>query len=660
MSTEVKERVVTEFEIADKASAPLGQMQSVMQGLGGIIQNTVGHIFNLKTAIGSLVGGLVLGKIAQIGSDFENVQIQMAGFFQVQHAAKSFAEGLGMAQQAMVDINLAAAILPGETEEYTSVFLQSFANVHAAMQGSVQDTYEFTNKMTALGKAFKLDAGEIGRQLTELLTPGRGRAAAHNILWQRMLSSLHQVKGASDLTAESFNKLTAAKRFELLSATVGQFDDTIKAASNTWEAQAGTFKSDIKMITRLASASMFSGMKDGLGSINALMVDDKGHLTAMSQGIVTLASSFTNHLSEAIKGTIGWFGRMHDRFDSFTNSPGFKAMAGHWANAKGGLLAIGDSMKGHGVGLTGAAVTARVAGVAGGMAGVPWIAPIIMGLTNFATRTNAVTDLLGTMGTTLDILIGPLVHLGAFSDALSNRFGDLMEGVLNPLFTALNSLLRPIMWVAGGLMHTATVILTAIGPSLMKLWGALGQLLMAWGGFWGNIFKIVGGALNWLVSVIGTAVVPIFNLFVSTVSWGIKKLAEAFAFIGRLIGKVAPDVPATPGEQRTATDDYLAKIRNSRYDAMTKGGIGDNSADKEAYFRELLQKKFGADSAKAAQARGGGGRAVQDFRYSKFEIQQKFAEGYDPDRVAVAFARDVGKIGEMKLQSAHEPLFSTH
>ena len=59
-------------------------------------------------------------------------------------------------------------------------------------------------------------------------------------------------------------------------------------------------------------------------------------------------------------------------------------------------------------------------------------------------------------------------------------------------------------------------------------------------------------------------------------------------------------------------------------------------------------------------ARGGGGRAVQDFRYSRFEIQQKFAEGYDPDRIAVAFAKDVGRIGEMKLQSAHEPLYSTH
>lgn len=52
-----------------------------------------------------------------------------------------------------------------------------------------------------------------------------------------------------------------------------------------------------------------------------------------------------------------------------------------------------------------------------------------------------------------------------------------------------------------------------------------------------------------------------------------------------------------------------------------------------------------------------GGRAsnYQDFRYSRFDINQAFAEGFDPDRIAVAFATDLARVGEMKNQSLYSP-----
>lgn len=42
-----------------------------------------------------------------------------------------------------------------------------------------------------------------------------------------------------------------------------------------------------------------------------------------------------------------------------------------------------------------------------------------------------------------------------------------------------------------------------------------------------------------------------------------------------------------------------------------------------------------------------------DFRNSRFDIKQEFAEGFDPDRIAVAFANDLGRLGDMKLQAAY-------
>jgi hypothetical protein len=52
-------------------------------------------------------------------------------------------------------------------------------------------------------------------------------------------------------------------------------------------------------------------------------------------------------------------------------------------------------------------------------------------------------------------------------------------------------------------------------------------------------------------------------------------------------------------------------------------------------------------------------KTIQDFRYSQFEITQKFNENYDPDRIAVGFANTLGTLGERKLQSGFAPLGST-
>lgn len=47
-----------------------------------------------------------------------------------------------------------------------------------------------------------------------------------------------------------------------------------------------------------------------------------------------------------------------------------------------------------------------------------------------------------------------------------------------------------------------------------------------------------------------------------------------------------------------------------------------------------------------------------DFRNSRFDITQNFAEGFDPDRVAVGFANDLASLGEMRTQSGLAPAFA--
>jgi hypothetical protein len=47
-----------------------------------------------------------------------------------------------------------------------------------------------------------------------------------------------------------------------------------------------------------------------------------------------------------------------------------------------------------------------------------------------------------------------------------------------------------------------------------------------------------------------------------------------------------------------------------------------------------------------------------DFRGSHFEITQSFDKGFDPDRIAVAFANDLATVGERRMQSGFAPMFS--
>jgi hypothetical protein len=49
---------------------------------------------------------------------------------------------------------------------------------------------------------------------------------------------------------------------------------------------------------------------------------------------------------------------------------------------------------------------------------------------------------------------------------------------------------------------------------------------------------------------------------------------------------------------------------------------------------------------------------IYDFRGSRFDITQEFAEGFDPDRVAVALKNDLATVGERKLMSGFSPLYA--
>ena len=126
----------------------------------------------------------------------------------------------------------------------------------------------------------------------------------------------------------------------------------------------------------------------------------------------------------------------------------------------------------------------------------------------------------------------------------------------------------------------------------------------------------------------------------------------------------------------TAIGEFLSWLGNVIGEALDEAGLAaaEESVRGEegglagmlAGMLEALDSSAESDEAAASAARAvsrdtpaarGGAHTNQDFRYSRFDITQRFEEGFDPDRIAVAFADDLGRVGEMRVNSGMEPLF---
>lgn len=137
-------------------------------------------------------------------------------------------------------------------------------------------------------------------------------------------------------------------------------------------------------------------------------------------------------------------------------------------------------------------------------------------------------------------------------------------------------------------------------------------------------------------------------------------------------GLVAPEKPAAGQEYTAAQRSQLAHIEKL---AMSQARSGTLTGEAWAHLLSTMDFDPGEIQSmwtRAFASRGplvegmgktpktpkGRQTTINDFRFSKFDIRQEFAEGFDPDRIAVAFASDLANLGEMRMQSAYAPLFA--
>ncbi len=589
-------------------------MQAV-QGSAGMAMSAVTKMSGVVGMLGAALGGfsvMEIGKkIIEIGDHFENARTQVAGFLTALGMTGDFTGGLKTADAILRRITIDTAKLPITAEDAIEVFKSGMAVVSKATGMGTSGITAFTNKFTAVAHTLGVDAGTASMDIQKMLNPGAGTAVQRSPLVRTMLIFINrarEMRHQSDLTAASFNQLSSQQRFKAMSEAMALMDPMLKEMQNSWQAQSTALASNTKLIFRMASSPLFETMKTQLAKVNDLLLDSNGQLTPLSKNLIAIGQTISKYL-------IGGFEQVMDIVSEITSkagslgdmlmkNPGFRMIGQGLSNIGGAAKTLAGSVKTN---------LAEPSGVA------------------VATAANPL-DVLGKRFLIFTQILDPaakiLGTLSGFGKDLFQTFVQLQD--------AVNIVLQPIFAFGAEMISIYNTILTRLRPAFQQVQTAFSHLWHSGAKVLSPAIRILGAIVAKGAKIMGTVLVPILSTLAKVIAWVIERFSDLLDWIGKKLEKYAPkDKDLTAGP---SVWDDISNTFNQLMDDLNK---------KEE------EPSAGATGVNAPAAAG----VYQDFRGSKFDITQKFAEGFDPDRIAVAFAQDVGSVGEQKLQSGHEPLF---
>ena len=293
---ELKDKISAELDKVDKhlnkLNGETGATQSAFSRFGLV---GIGAVAGIGAAAYKAIEAV--GALAQEGIDlhrqFENTSIRIAGTLKAFDVAPSFAAAKAQAAGVMETVAELAAKLPGETEDYVSVFATALPKAISAGMTDMQDVAKFTSYWTAVATSNMVDAQQAGMDLFRVLS---GQAGAD----VRMFTVLAEKIG---MTAESFNKLSAPERLAKIQEAIGAFDSQLIAAGDSFDAKAGEFESRLKEIKRVGAELSFDLAKKSLDEMNARLKDNSQELKTATASL-TGAFTFYKDASKGLKASL--------------------------------------------------------------------------------------------------------------------------------------------------------------------------------------------------------------------------------------------------------------------------------------------------------------------------------------------------------------------
>jgi phage-related protein len=678
---DVNRTVETKFNIAGNASKAVGSLGRIFSKLGGVISRVTRAVTPLNAAIGGLGGGMAVRGVLRLNDTFEQTQIAIAGFMSSLGITSDFTQGLDQAEKTINQIRISAALLPGEAEEYIEVFTMGLPMVQKAIGGTVTDMTQFTNNFTAITKTLGIDSAQAARDLTLMLSAGRGIAGMRVKSFQRMLPFMRKIKGQADLNTKSFNAMTQPERAQLMVKAMELMDPMLKRSAISFDAMAGAIKSNTREIVRLGTKPLFEAAKRALEGMNELLYTQEGDLTEIGWSAVDIGEKVSNWIIDAVEGAIDAAKRLREAFESVAASDAFQDIQDIVKGLAGATERLGGGIMGLVTGGAGppAAEAARAPPEATGLAGVfqELLGPVNLLKTGLGAAAIALTIWAG-LGPVGMLISGALMGMAGNTETVS-AIWDQLVGIVNTVIDALGPVIDLFMALSGILGDVAGELVTAL---LDVIGGLLGMILPIIGGIAKVLTAIINGirpyfgilarVIGIVVRIIGAVLVGVLWLVV-TAAKGIAMFFDAIlgptiAEVGKGLDWLAGKVSAASG----ALGALIAWIRNLVGGLVGEEPPPETAAGGEEYVKYTTVPSRGAvrrgksihggvrprGGGGGGGARGGGGRATNDFRFSRFEITQKFEEGFDPDRIAIAFSQDLGRIAEQRIQSGFEPIFA--
>lgn len=250
-----------------------------------------------------------------------------------------------------------------------------------------------------------------------------------------------------------------------------------------------------------------------------------------------------------------------------------------------------------------------------------------------------------------------LSQLGSIGAELMTVFSAVVE-VVN---SASNAIMGPLMAALPGLTAVLDVVAFAFRSSVIPV------LYLTKIGF-----DVLGFTLTMLMKALSfafTLIINIYTIVAAKIKGAVEPMVEIFHWVGKQIQDafdwIAKKFHISGSEYGPEAPGLLDAIGDMAQDAKKQLGWGTVGGEMGDWLSNYKKEQEKAEAKRARDEYTANYRAylkkgasvVQDFRGSKFSIEQKFAQGFDPGRVLTAVREDTQKMAQRRLSSGLTPLF---
>lgn len=260
----------------------------------------------------------------------------------------------------------------------------------------------------------------------------------------------------------------------------------------------------------------------------------------------------------------------------------------------------------------------------------------------------------------------------AESGAISG--GAAAAGAMGPLgpvivkiataFAAMLGTVQRIAILGAGISAVVATVIAGVKLVATNWNGIRDSLMETFSSIWRRL-QVIGAALWKPFAKIGEFMAKVVLVAFDKLVWVVDKILWVVEKIAWLVDKIGDAIGKILGGLEGAVSWVASKIGLGGDD-----GTVDNPGGSQAWRTRSWNALFGRSSAQdvLAQQRKvaeslptkdvvSQSGVYQDFRGSKFEVKQEFAEGFDADKVVVAMANRVASLGERRLTSGLAPLY---